>query len=124
MELPPGIAYIAANAHRVVLPPAIAFYGINLYSTFFNVSMPIWLQLPLCLLSLQLALSSSTLYANFRDQRQAAMNGAILAPRVPSKWPGGLDILLPNVRNFRRGYLGACDVDQRLHNPFILLQEK
>lgn len=124
MELPPGITFVTANAPRIVLPPAITLCGIKLLGTFSNVSMPILLQLSLCLASFPLALACSVVYANFRDKRQAAMNGAILAPRVPSKWPGGLDLLLASTQNLRSGYMGMYDLDQWSDDPFTIVQGK
>ncbi|KAF8451110.1 cytochrome P450 [Boletus edulis BED1] len=106
MELPPGIVYIIANAPRIALPPALVFCGIQLWNTFSDVHMPIWLQVPLYIASLPLILVCGAVYGDFRDRRQAVMKGAILAPQVPSKWPGGLDLLLVSVRNFRGGYMG------------------
>jgi cytochrome P450 len=46
------------------------------------------------------------MYADLQSARRAATKGAILAPQVPSKWIGGLDLLLSSVRNFRQGYMG------------------
>lgn len=124
MELPPGIAFIVTNTHRIVLPPAIALCGIKLWATLYNVSMPIWLQLSLCVASFPLVLACSGAYADYRDRRQAALNGAILAPRAPTKWPGGLDLLLAMTRNLRSGYLGTYGLDQWLNNPFTITQGK
>ncbi|KAF8554979.1 cytochrome P450 [Imleria badia] len=106
MELPPGIVLIIANAPRIALPPALVFCGIHFWDTLFNVYMPIWLQVSLYLASFPLALACSVIHADIRDRRQATMNDAILAPRVPSKWPAGLDLLLTSIRNFRGGYMG------------------
>jgi len=106
MELPPGIVFITANAPRIVLPPVLALCGIKLLDTLFNVYIPFWLQVPFYVASFPLALACRSMYADLRDRRQAAMNGAILAPRVPTRWPGGLDLLLRSVRNARSGYMG------------------
>ena len=110
MELPPGVTLVTASARSILLPPAIALCGISFWQTQYNVSMPIWLQLPLCAASLPLTLACSVVYADFRERRQATANGAILAPRVPSKWPGGLDLLFATMQNFRSGYLGMYDL--------------
>lgn len=106
MEIPPGVVFIIVNAPRIALPPAIVFCGIQLSDTLFDTYIPTWLKLFLYVASFPLALACSVIYAGVRDKRQAAANGAILAPRVPSKWPGGLDLLLTSVRNFRGGYMG------------------
>ncbi|KAI9572479.1 cytochrome P450 [Boletus coccyginus] len=106
MELPPGIVFITANAPRIILPLVLALCGIQLLNTVFNVYIPVWLQVPFYVASFPLVLACRSTYADFHDRRQAAMNGAILAPRVPTKWPGGLDLLLTSVWNSRSGYMG------------------
>lgn len=110
MELPPGVALILASAPRIILPPAIAYCGIQICGSFFDLSVPIWLQLPLYLASFPLSFTRIA-YADIRDKRQAAMNGAILAPKVLSKLPGGLDLLLARLRP-SKGYLGMCNLAQ------------
>lgn len=112
MELPPGIVFVIANAPRIALSPALVFCGIRLWDTLFNVYTPIWLQASLYVASFPLVLACSVTYADIRDRRQAAMNGAILPPRVPSKWPAGLDLLLTSIQNFRGGYMGMQDLNR------------
>ncbi|KIJ61016.1 hypothetical protein HYDPIDRAFT_97522 [Hydnomerulius pinastri MD-312] len=106
MELPPGIVYIISNIPRLLLPPALVYCGIKLWDFGFAATLPKWLYVPLYVLSLPLALTCSVFYADWRDKRQAAFHGAVLAPRVTSRWPGGLDTLATNLQNFRNGYMG------------------
>ncbi|KIK93853.1 hypothetical protein PAXRUDRAFT_828567 [Paxillus rubicundulus Ve08.2h10] len=106
MQLPPGIKFIIANLPSMVLPPVLTLCGIRIWGSLFDSSPPYWSQISLYILSFPLALVSSVLYADLRDRRQAALNGAVLAPRVPSSWPGGLDLLISNIRNFRGGHIG------------------
>lgn len=124
MELPPGIVFIIANAPRILFPPALVFCGIKLWDTLSNVYTPIWLQMPLYVASFPLALACSIIYADNRNKHQAAMNGAILAPQVPSNWPGGLDLLLASVQNFRSGYMGMFNLRRRSDDPFTIAQGK
>ncbi|KAG9317011.1 cytochrome P450 [Chiua virens] len=113
MELPPGIVFIVANAPRIVLLPALTLCGIKFLETFHSVSIPIWLQLCLCVASFPLVFAYSVVYADYRNQRDAATNGAVLAPLVPSKWPGGLDLLFSSLNDFKNGYLGETLEQQR-----------
>lgn len=106
MQLPPGIAFVTVNAPRVILSPALAFCGVHLLNTLFHVHVPVWIQGIIYIASFPLALACSAKYADWRDGRQAAMHGALLAPQVPSKWPASLDLLYKSVGNFRKGYLG------------------
>ncbi|KAG2139719.1 cytochrome P450 [Suillus clintonianus] len=112
MELPPGIIYLISCLPQLLLPPAVV-YGLNRICDFaFSVSLPGWSQIPAYLLSFPAIFTCSVLAANYRDRRQAAMHGAVLAPKFPSKWPGGLDILAALVKNFKVGYMGDLMEEQ------------
>ncbi|KAH7888187.1 cytochrome P450 [Phlebopus sp. FC_14] len=129
MELPPGIVYLAYNLHRILLPPAVTYAGVRVCSLIFDSSVPRWLQIVLYLLSLPLALTCNVFYTELRDRRQAALQGAVLAPRVASKWPGGLDTLrsLRDVRN--SNYMGErvekwCETHGRTINVRVLFSNR
>ena len=103
---PPCIKLIVTNVPRIFFPPALAFSGIKLCDLLFDLCTPHWLYISLSLASLPFALACSVLYMDLRDSHQAALNGAFLAPSVPSKWPGGLDLLIASLRNASGRYLG------------------
>ena len=102
------IKLIVTDVPRIIVPPALAFSGIKLCDFLFDLHTPQWLYTSLSLASLPFALACSLLYMDLRDRRQAALNGAFLAPSVPSEWPGGLDLLLSSLRNASGGYMGMC----------------
>ncbi|KAH7904253.1 cytochrome P450 [Hygrophoropsis aurantiaca] len=103
MEIPPGLIYFILNFHRLMLPPALAYCAIRLLHTITGISLSEGFHVPLYIASLPLAFTSTVLYAEYNDKRQAAARGAVLAPRVQSRWPGGLDILAKLVGNFKGG---------------------
>ncbi|KAG1776001.1 cytochrome P450 [Suillus placidus] len=106
MELPPGIVYLISCLPQLLLPPAIV-YGLNRICDFaFGVSLPGWSQIPVYVLSFPALFTCNVIAANYRDSRQAAMHGAVLPPKFPSRWPGSLDILAALVQNFKIGYMG------------------
>ena len=105
-EFPPGVKFIVTNVPRIFVPPALTFSGIKLCDLLCDMCTPDWLYIPLTLASLPFALACGLLYIDLCDRRQAGLNGAFLAPSVPSKWPGGLDLLIASLRNFSNGYMG------------------
>ena len=107
-EFPPGIKFIIAISPRILVPPALTIVGTKLCDLLFDLCMPDWLCFLLSLASLPFALACTLVYRDFRDSRQAVLSGASLAPTVPSKLPGGLDLLISSLRNARDGYIGMC----------------
>jgi hypothetical protein len=103
---------IVTNVPRILVPPALAFSVIKLCDFLFDWYTPHWLYTSLSLASLPFVLACSLLYTDLRDRRQAAFHGAFLAPSVPSKWPGGLDLLISSLRNASGGYMGMCHTTQ------------
>ncbi|KAG9314895.1 hypothetical protein JVU11DRAFT_3999 [Chiua virens] len=101
MELSPGIVFTIVNAPHIVLLPVLTLCGdvLQCLHTF-------WFQPCLCIASLPLSAACSVWYVDYRNRRNATMNGAILAPQVHRKWRGGLDLLFSSLNNFRGGCLG------------------
>ncbi|KAG1875428.1 cytochrome P450 [Suillus subalutaceus] len=129
MELPPGIVYLISCLPQLLLPPAIV-YGLNRICDFaFGISLPGWSQIPAYVLSFPALFTCSLLAANYRDRRQAAMRGAVLPPRYPSRLPGGLDILVALVQDFKIGYMGGlmgekCNTLGHTFNMRVLFENR
>lgn len=112
MELPPGIVYLTSCLPQLLFPPAVV-YGLNRICNFaFGVSLLGWSQIPAYVLSFPVLFSCSVLAAKYRDRRQAAIHGAVLPPKFPSRWPGSLDILAASLQNFKIGYMGDLMEEQ------------
>ncbi|KAI6040651.1 cytochrome P450 [Pisolithus marmoratus] len=96
VEIPPGLVHIGHQLPRLVLPLVFAYASSRTWAIVFEEPAP--------------SLADDfrvVLYTHIRDRREAARRGAILAPRVKSRWPGGFDILLSIAREFRKGDIGS-----------------
>jgi hypothetical protein len=120
-QLPPGIVYLISCLPQLLLPPAIV-YSLNHICDFaFDLSLPAWLQIPAYVLSFPVLFTCSVLAENYRDRRQAVIHGAVLPPKFPSTWPGGLDTLLSLVQNFKTGYMGTHTNFTFPHRPLRIV---
>ncbi|KAI6151607.1 hypothetical protein BKA82DRAFT_27320, partial [Pisolithus tinctorius] len=105
--IPPGFVHIARQLHCLVRPLALAYAGVRIWTILFEEPAPRWLRVSVYLFSIPMAAACSVLHAYLRDKREAARRGAVLAPRVKSIWPGGLDIILSVAQDFRSGHIGS-----------------
>ena len=105
MKFPPGIVYLAHRLHHAVLPPILVYIGTRAWTVIFMKPIPGWAKASACILSIPLALACSILYKEFRNKREAAIRGAVLAPRTKSGI-GGIDVLLTLTRSFKAGWIG------------------
>jgi len=110
-EFPPGIKFIIAISPRILVPPALTICGVKLCDLLFDLCTPDWLYFLLSLASLPFVLACTLVFRDLRDSRQAALNGAFLAPSVPTKWPGDLDLLISSLRNLSGGYIGMYPME-------------
>ena len=103
MNLPPGPAYLARRLPRLLLVP-LSFYfaAARLFPQTHSVVLAL-----LSLLSLPAVFTASVLYKDYVNQRRAAALGAVLPPRIRSKWPGGFSTLKTLVRSFQMGTPGS-----------------
>ena len=103
MELPPGIIYLAQRLPKFLLLP-VSFY---LLAIAIHVPLSTIFLILLSTLSIPITFTVSVFYTDYIDQRRAAALGAVLPPRLSSKWPGGLPLLRKMVDNFRMGKPGT-----------------
>ncbi|KAI6040657.1 cytochrome P450 [Pisolithus marmoratus] len=107
VRIPPGFVYIADRLPRLVHPLVLAYASDKIWAIVFKKPSPRWLSVSVYLFSIPLAMTCTVLYTYLRDRREAARRGAILAPRVKSRWPGSLDTILSVARTFRNAHTGA-----------------
>ncbi|KAI6140943.1 cytochrome P450 [Pisolithus thermaeus] len=105
--IPPGLVYIAGRLPRLIRPLALAYVGSRLWEVVLKKPFPRWLRISAYLFSIPFSVACNVLYTHLRDRREAARRGAVLAPRVSSLWPGGLDTILSVSRTFRNAHIGA-----------------
>ena len=105
-EFPPGIVLLINRLPRLLLPPASVYLLIRILSTTSITLIPRWLQIALYIISLP-GVFSGSIYTNYANERAASAVGAVIPPKVKSKWIGGLDLLVKDAQNFKSGYLGV-----------------
>ncbi|KAI6140932.1 hypothetical protein EDD17DRAFT_295584 [Pisolithus thermaeus] len=104
--IPPGFVYIAGRLPRLVRLLAFAYASSRIWELVFGKPAPCWLRVSALLLPIPLASTYNILYTYLRNKREAARRGAVLAPQVKSRWPGGFDTLLTVARGIRTGHIG------------------
>ena len=105
-EYPPGIALLVHRLPRLLLPPASVYILLHTLGAASIISIPLWLQIILCLLSLPATFTISVIYKDYVDKKDAHAMGAVLPPMVKTRWIGGLDTLFKIAQNFKTGYIG------------------
>ena len=103
MEIPPGFICLAQIIPRLLLVPAAVFLVCNLI---FSNAIPQWLQISTCLLAFPAAMYFNCIIVRYYHQRQAKLRGAVLAPSVPTRWPGGIDLIVEIMDSLQHGYMG------------------
>ncbi|KAI6119970.1 cytochrome P450 [Pisolithus croceorrhizus] len=116
--IPPGFAYIAGRLPRLVCLLAFAYASSRVWELVFGKPAPCWLRASAYLLPIPLALTCSVLYTYLRDKREAARRGAVLAPQLKSRWPGGLDIIFAGAQRIHKGHI-VLDQYCREYGPVV-----
>ena len=106
MSLPPGPAHLLKNLPILAVPPASVFIAGKLL-VYAGINVPQWALIMYTILSLPIGMFLRVQYTEFAHRRAAAAHGAVLAPRVYDKWPGGITLLRKMISNLRDGYPGA-----------------
>ena len=105
ISLPPGPVYVLQNLPSIITPPATVLLVAHVLPRF-EFELPAWAVILSTFLSLPVTLTARILWKDFADERDAASHGAVLPPRVYSKWPGGISLLKETVENLKSGYPG------------------
>jgi hypothetical protein len=120
MTIPPGLAYLARVLPLILIPPCVVYGILNIISRdYLEIGIPEWLALVVSVFSLPIVLCVSALHTNYRNRREAAARGAVLAPLVKDRWPGGLSTLATILRNFKSGYPGWFHCSVHFTGPYI-----
>ncbi|KAI6039229.1 hypothetical protein EDC04DRAFT_1769474 [Pisolithus marmoratus] len=105
--IPPGLVHIGRQLPYLVFPLLLAYASSRTWTIVFKEPAPRWLMVSTYLFPIPLGITCNILHTQLCHRREAARWGAVLAPRVKSKWPGGFDILLSIAREFRKGHIGS-----------------
>ena len=106
-ELPPGPSYIL----RQLFSLKVASYGslvtcIHVGGELLGIDFPLWMIISCSIIALPAILCAQVELQHWKNKRKAESLGARLAPKVPSKWPGGLDLVAAGANLSRVGYVG------------------
>lgn len=120
IEIPPGILYLLRFSPHLLSPPLTVylFNYLSISSPSFLSNVPLisditalgplrspYLALAMAA-SVPLALTLKVLWDEMKNRLEAWRLGAVLPPRVPDWWPGGLGILVRTARMVKGGYIG------------------
>ena len=111
-ELPPGPSYI----FRQLLSWKVVGYGafvgcLRIGGETLGIDPPLWKILSCSIAALPAILYAQTEFQYWMAKRKAESLGARLAPRVPYKWPAGIDLIVALIDANTTGYIGeSCSL--------------
>ena len=106
MGYPPGLVFLASRLPYILTPPCVV-YVLSLFAkSYLGTPVPVWALVPAYLLSWPLLAAAYIQWQGFKDARDAAANGAVLAPVVASDVPGGFDLIKQISSDFEQHFLG------------------
>ena len=106
-ELPPGPSYILRQLCSWKVLGYAAFVGcVRVGGEMLGVDLPFWILVPSSIVALPAILYAQSELDYWKCKRKAESLGARLAPKVPFKWPAGIDLIVTMIDVFKCGYLG------------------
>jgi len=109
-KLPPGPSYILRQLLSLKVAGYAAFVGcIHVGGEMVGIDLPVWAIVSFSVIALPGILYAQSEFQHWKDKKKAKSLGARLAPKVPSKWPAGVDLVAALDNVFKTGYLGEPD---------------
>jgi len=106
-QLPPGPSFILRQLLSWKVVSYGAFVGcVRVGRETLGIDPPLWTLVFCSIVVLPAILYAQTEFQYWSVKRKAESLGARLAPRVPSKWPAGIDLIVALIDVFKTGYLG------------------
>ena len=107
LKLPPGPSFIL----RQLFSWEFASYAASVHlvcigSEALGLHVPVWVIVSCSILALPWILLANAQYRYWGDKRKAASLGARLVPTVPTRLPGGIDLITTWMKAFHTGYIG------------------
>ena len=106
-EFPPGPSYVLRQLFSFKVAGYGTFAGcVHVVGELLGIDIPLWMIVSCSIIALPTILYTQVEFQYWRNKRKAESLGARLAPKTPSKWPGGLDLIIAAANVFRTGYIG------------------
>ena len=107
-KLPPGPSFILRQIFNWEFASytASVYYLVCVGNRALSLSIPGWVVVSCSIPSLPCIIFALAQYRYWRDKREAASLGARLAPMIPRRLPGGIDLIATLMETFRTGYIG------------------
>ena len=106
-KLPPGPSFILRQlfSWKVVGYSGLV-YVLRVGTKKAGANVPLWVIVSSSIAALPALFLAQYQHEYWRNQRKARSLGARLVPTVPTRWPGGIDLLANIIKVFKTGYIG------------------
>ena len=109
-ELPPGPSFVLRQLLSLKFAGYAALVGcIRVGGGFLDIHVPLWAIVSSLVAALPAIVYAKSEFQYWRDRKKAESLGARLAPKLPYRWPAGIDLIVLSNRLSQIGYLGKSD---------------
>ena len=106
-KFPPGPSFILRRLFSWEVVSYSGFiYVLRVGTRRAGANVPLWAIVSSSVAALPVLLLAQCQLEYWRNQRKARSLGARLVPTVPTRWPGGVDLLATIINVFKTGYIG------------------
>jgi len=115
-KLPPGLPFILRRLFSWKVVGYSAFvYALHVGTRKASANVPLWMIVSSSIAALPALLLAQCQLEYWMNQRKARSLGARLVPTVPTRWPGGIDLIATIINVFKMGYIGELTTRSRWH---------
>jgi len=107
LKLPPGPSFILRRLFSWQVISYSGFvYVLSVGTKRAGANVPLWMAVSSSIAALPALFLVQCQLKYWMNQRKARSLGARLVPTVPTRWPGGIDLLATIIKVFKTGYIG------------------